>query len=90
MKIQVQNMKGRSGNPIPNQFEIHTSEGIYFQSYISVIAFQPSGGGKVILDENKWDYSCTTGKYRNIFLGENKKETAAKIKDGTYELKDLN
>jgi hypothetical protein len=33
----------------------------------------------VYLDENKWDYSVTTGKYRNIFLGETRKETQKKI-----------
>ena len=36
------------------------------------------------------DYSVTTGKYRNQFLGETKKETEAKIKSGEYILTDLN
>ena len=45
---------------------------------------------KVYLDENRWDYSVTTGKYRNIFLGETKKETQKKIDQGIYELTDLN
>ena len=35
------------------------------------------------------DYSVTTGKYRNQFLGETKKETEAKIKSGEYILTDL-
>jgi hypothetical protein len=30
---------------------------------------------KVYLDSNAWDYSVTTGKYRNQFLGETKRET---------------
>lgn len=42
------------------------------------------------LDKNKWDYSTTTEKYRNQFLGETKKETEAKIKSGEYALVDLN
>ena len=42
------------------------------------------------LDENKWDYSVTTGKYRNIFLNETEKETEAKIKSGEYILSNLN
>jgi hypothetical protein len=32
----------------------------------------------------------TTGKYRNQFLGETKKDTEAKIKSGEYILADLN
>ena len=46
--------------------------------------------GKVYLDVNYWDYSSTTGKYRNIFLNENKKLTETKIKNNTYLLVDLN
>jgi len=42
------------------------------------------------LDINYWDYSVTTGKYRNIFLGETKKETEKKIKEGVYILSNLN
>jgi hypothetical protein len=43
-----------------------------------------------MLDSEKWDYSATTGKYRNDFLNEDKKTTARKIKDGTYKLTNLN
>ena len=42
------------------------------------------------LDKTYWDYSTTTGKYRNQFLGETKKETEKKIKSGEYALVDLN
>jgi hypothetical protein len=45
---------------------------------------------EVTLDENSWDCSKTTGKYRNEFLGEGIADTRRKIKDGTYELADLN
>ena len=41
----------------------------------------PYNEGKIILG-TKWDYSMTTGKYRNQFLGEDKKETQRKIKEG--------
>jgi hypothetical protein len=44
----------------------------------------------VQLDRDKWDYSTTTGKYRDQFLGETKKETQAKIDSGEYILTDLN
>ena len=45
---------------------------------------------QVSLDKNYWDYSNTTGKYRNIFLGEPKKDTVKQIKIKNYELVDLN
>ena len=45
---------------------------------------------KIELDQKYWNYSNTTGKYRNIFLNETIKDTRAKIKNGTYILTDLN
>ena len=88
-KVKVSNMMSNNGNFVPNQFKIRANEGMYFQSYDSMIAFVDNNG-KVFLDENDWDYSRTTGKYRNIFLGENMSETRKKIKTGDYELIDLN
>ena len=87
--IKVLNMTSSKGNKIPNQFVIITPEGSYFQSYNSVIAFI-NNEGRVFLDRNKWDYSTTTGKYRNIFLGENKKLTEKRINNNNYVLIDLN
>ena len=89
MKTKVENMQSANGREVPNQFIITTDQGVYFQSYDSVIVFRPFNG-PVQLDRSKWDYSKTTGTYRNQFLNESKKETEAKIKDGTYILTDLN
>jgi hypothetical protein len=93
--MKVENMISGRGNAIANQFLIKGAEhngqiGCFFQSYSSMIAFRPASGASVYLDRNKWDYSVTTGKYRNQFLGETKKETEAKIKSGEYILTDLN
>lgn len=63
---EIENMTSSNGNDIPNQFIIHTEDGEFFQSYNSIIAFR--GGGRVLLDKDTWDYSVTTGKYRNQFL----------------------
>ena len=82
-------MTSDRGNSIPNQFEIRTNKGVYFQSYDSIIAFWDNKG-QIFLDSNYWDYSTTTGKYRNQFLGEDIKETRRKIKSKEYILKDLN
>ncbi len=104
--MKVRNMINSKGNTVPNQFIITTTERRYydskdepevdytdktvhfFQSYDSIIAKDDSG--EITLDENNWDYSVTTGKYRNMFLGETKKETQAKIDSGEYKLADLN
>lgn len=94
----VRNMRSpSSGNQVANQFVIETSDldGEYFtfQSYDSVIVRIKrgwDGSREVLLDENYWDYSVTTGKYRNIFLEETKAETEKKIKSGEYKLVDLN
>jgi hypothetical protein len=89
MRIKVKQMTSpRSGGPVANQFIIYTIEGEYFQSYDSIIAF--NNNGKITLDNNTWDYSRTTSKYRNEFLGEGTAETRAKIKSGEYILADLN
>ena len=90
MKIKVKQMtSNRSGRPVANQFIIYTSKGRYFQSYNSVIAFKDNEGN-VTLDDYTWDYSHTTGKYRNEFLGEGIVETRSKIESGEYKLENLN
>lgn len=81
--INVQNMTSDRGNTIANQFIITTDTAVYFQSYESIIAKKENGN--ITLYKN-WDYSKTTGKYRNIFLGETKADTLKKIENGEYTL----
>lgn len=95
MTVKVKQLASpKSGRPVANQFEISTNEGLYFQSYNSIILFIPDWvageRGKIVLDAQYWDYSRTTGKYRNMFLDEGINETRKKIKDGTYQLANLN
>lgn len=85
---KVKQFEGRNG-AVKNQFILTTPEGKYFQSYDSIIAFVPKTG-KIQLDEKYWDYSKTTGKYRNQFLGEAKQDTSRKIASGEYTLTNLN
>lgn len=96
--MKVRNMTSAQGNKIANQFII-TGEndcGTFeiFQSYKSTIVKKQYGmegdGAGIFLDETYWDYSVTTGKYRNLFLDEKKPETQAKIDSGEYILADLN
>ena len=85
----VQNLINNNGNTVPNQFLINDDLGrVFFQSYKSIII--KIEDGQIYLDDYYWDYSVTTGKYRNQVLCENIKETRQKIKSGEYKLIDLN
>lgn len=97
--MKVSNMTSpRTGKPVANQFIVKgESGGEYFQSYNSIIVAElPNASNQwglpagTYLDETYWDYSVTTGKYRNQFLGETKAETQAKIDSGEYILTNLN
>ena len=89
--MKVKNMTSAKGNKVANQFIItDDNNNEYFQSYRSIIAKRDGDNYQIYLDEYFWDYSVTTGKYRNEFLGEGIAETRAKIKSGEYILTDLN
>lgn len=96
----------RTGHKVANQFIITENGGVLgnfikretFQSYDSIIVVRTVWGENAIkggridieLDESAWNYSVTTGKYRNQFLGEGIEETRRKIKSGEYKLVNLN
>ena len=86
---KVRNIVGRTGRPVVNQFIITTADGEYFQSYETVIAFREISG-KVWLDCERWNYSHTTAKYRNGFLGMNKAQIEKAIDAGEIKLTNLN
>ena len=86
----IRQMQTGGGNPAPNQFEIWDSKGYYFQSYQSIIFFWCKKTGKKYLDYNTWDYSNTTGRFRNKILGEGIAQTREKIERGEYIFANLN
>jgi len=90
--MKVENITSNNGNKIANQFVITDDQNNkYFQSYNSIIVkIDGYYRDKIYLDQKYWNYSNTTGKYRNIFLNETIKETKKKIKSGEYILTDLN
>ena len=88
--MKVYNMENSKGNIVKNQFIIEDKNKIIFQSYDSVIAVRNKKTGKVTLDSYYWDYSATTGRFRNIFLNEGIAETRKKITSGIYKLSNLN
>jgi len=90
-------MTSSSGNKVANQYIItddrvtdygDIEEVRSFQSYDSIIVHDT--GLQIFLDETYWNYSVTTAKYRNQFLGEKKAETVKKIESGEYKLVNLN
>ena len=88
--MRVYNITNSNGNKVANQFIIDDKNKETFQSYSSIIAVRNKKTDKVTLDSYYWDYSVTTGKYRNQFLGEGIAETRKKIKEGIYKLRNLN
>ena len=82
---KVENMKSPNGNDTPNPFIIRGRDDGFdfalFQSYDSPIVLDMNNKIYIFKD---WDYSTTTGKYRNQFLNETKRETLAKLKSGEY------
>jgi len=87
--MKVTNMTSNRGTTVPNQFIITNRGCTYFQSYGSTIV-KKNKKGKIFLDRDTWDYSVTTGVYRNQFLGEGIAETRKKIESGEYTLTNLN
>ena len=75
MKYKVRNMYSSNGNKVANQFVIYGNNEEIFQSYNTIIAIKNRKNGKTYLDKILWNYSNTTSKYRNVFLGEKTKET---------------
>jgi hypothetical protein len=90
--MKVKNMTSPNGNFVANQFIIIDNNATYFQSYNSIIAKieMIEGSKKVFLDEYYYNYSRTTSKYRNLFLGEVTKDIERKIKEKEYTLTNLN
>jgi len=100
--MQVENLLVKVNQIRPNCLVVQISDTTsfsnpveYLQSYSTIIAkrdkFYPGVKGRQIwLDKSMWDYSSTTGRHRNFFLGETKAETLKKIKSGEYQLVNLN
>ena len=88
----ISNFTNAKGNKIANQFLINTPDYKMFRSYNSnIIKTTFENGERVVyLDSYYYNYSKTTSKYRNLYLGESTKEIEAKIKEGVYKLTNLN
>lgn len=67
--MTVYNMTSRNGNKVANQFIIEDGRRTVFQSYESTIAVIDRDNMTIEIYPH-WDYSMTTGKYRNMFFDE--------------------
>lgn len=82
-----------SGKPAKDQFVHYYDDGsMAFVSYGTTIAVRPADYPRnpIRLDRDKWNYSITTARYRNRFLGEATAATRKRIKSGQYVLANLN
>ena len=89
-RISVKNMVSNAGNPVANQFVITDDFCETFQSYETTIGLRYRSTGQIVLDDSAWDYSTTTSKYRNMWLGLDTKAVKEKIASGEITLADLN
>ena len=94
--IGVEQMTSRSGNVVPNQVILSDMTGRTFVSYGSKIVYQSKDRAsdglplEIIVDEDYWDYSRTTGKYRNEFMNMGVQDVRKYIKEGRIKLGNLN
>ena len=81
--FNVSNLLSPHGNYVPNQFEVYAYNkgagvyGYYFKSYNSIVCFKSN----IIILYDNYDYSMTTSKYLNVFVGMTSKEATKKIND---------
>lgn len=96
--LSVEPMTSRGGNPLANQQIMSSNLGQMFVSYGTNICYKSThrykdgdvSRPKYIFDEYYWNYSRTTSKYRNEFLGFGVDECRKGIKEGWIKLTDLN
>ena len=94
--IGVENMTSRSGNIVPNQVILSDMTGKTFVSYGSKIVYKSKDRAddglplEIVMDDRYWDYSRTTGKYRNEFMNMGVQQVRDHIKTGRIKIGDLN
>lgn len=81
-------MQSREGKPWRNQYILKAEEGDYLQSYDSIVALKTTDG-RVILHPEYYNYSATTAKVRDAFLGITREQFTQNMKDGKYILQSL-
>jgi ABC-type Fe3+ transport system substrate-binding protein len=86
------NMASSNGRKVPNQIIIMDGNKRYFQSYNVIISMTDTSKDfcQTYLDEKYWNYSKTTSKYLNKYLGMTSKHVKNAIERGELILTNLN
>lgn len=86
MTIKVEQLSG------DNHYKIYdkSNDTVYLQSYNKIIVKIEMATKTVYLDRTYYNWSKTTSKYRNLFLGVSNKTFKDKLENGGYFLTDLN
>ena len=82
----INNMKSNKERTVPNQYVIRLNNCSVFQSYATVIAIHDYDLDEVYLNKEYYNYSKTTSRYRNKYLGLNTKQIEQKIKSKEFVL----
>jgi hypothetical protein len=88
--MRVSQLINSGGRPVPNHFVIEYNGFKWLQSYNALVARIDVESEEVELDQNYWEYSKTTARHRNAFLGMDNSEVKRHVDDGTFRLVDLN
>tara|TARA_R110002050_G_scaffold251981_1_gene390222 strand:+ start:235 stop:507 length:273 start_codon:yes stop_codon:yes gene_type:complete len=90
--MKAYNMTSSKGRKVPNQIIMYGNSKMYFQSYNVIVAMSDSSEDfcQTYLDEKYWNYSKTTSKYLNKYLGMTSPQVKNAIKRGGLILTNLN
>lgn len=87
--MEVRNLTSpNTGKAVPSQVVIRHNGTEWFSSYDTIIGKWE--GGTIYLDKRFWDYSKTTSKYRNRWLGLINQEVKEAVSNGEIKLVNLN
>ncbi len=91
-RMKAFNMASSNGRKVPNQIIIMDGNKRYFQSYDVIISMTDTSKDfcQTYLDEKYWNYSKTTSKYLNEYLGMTSKYVKNAIERGELILTNLN
>jgi hypothetical protein len=78
----ARNMRTRGRNLTPKQIIIEFDNGSMFKSYDSIIAIKDNSD--TVFLTGAWNYSRTTGKYRNEFLNCGLDDCRRRLDSGEY------
>ena len=82
--LHVSNLSSpRTGNSVPNQFNLTCQNGSALQSYDSLIAVRV---GDTLYLTDRHDFSVTTSKYATEWTGLTTKERREGLKNGVFVL----